>query len=148
MSISESQLLTHILAVVVVSLCFLFCFHCSLSVGSFVRCSVWYLGLAEISRKTSCISGQQCAPVVIKANCILGCSNRGITSRSSEVVIPHYLALSFICNAMPGFWSISTRKKLKTPCEASSRMEERLRELDRFCLEKMVRGGLLAAPST
>jgi len=31
---------------------------------------------------------QQCMPAAQKGNCILGCTNRGVTSRSREVTVP------------------------------------------------------------
>ena len=35
----------------------------------------------------------QCALAAQKANCILGCIKRSMTSRSREVILPHHSAL-------------------------------------------------------
>jgi len=60
---------------------------------------------------------QQCTPAAQKATCTLGCFNRGVTSRSRDVIVP-------LC-------SVLVRHHLE-----HLPYERRLRELGMFSLEK------------
>ena len=48
---------------------------------------------------------QQCAPAAQKANCILGCIKRIVTSRSKEVILP-----LCSCESLPGLLSLQHKK--------------------------------------
>ncbi|GAB0205895.1 hypothetical protein GRJ2_003055100 [Grus japonensis] len=99
---------------------------------------------------------RQCALAAQKANCVLGCIKRGVTSRSREVILPLYSAL-VRPHLGPGLGPpVQERRGAVgvSPEEAMKLIrglehlsyEDRLRELGLFSLEKRrLRGDLIAA---
>uniref|UniRef100_A0A7M4ETW3 Reverse transcriptase domain-containing protein n=1 Tax=Crocodylus porosus TaxID=8502 RepID=A0A7M4ETW3_CROPO len=97
--------------------------------------------------------GQQCGDAVRKANCILSCIHRCISSRSKEVILPLYSALVRLqLEYCIQFWAPHFKKdvdNMERVQRRATRMtrgsRERLRDLNLFSFHKRrPRGDLLA----